>query len=212
MPGLRFANVAFPRRCRGLLSCAPQERGSKYRHPDVVAKDVGARRASPFVPGIRCAMPDASFRPSQGVISSVFLPWHCAPSPPCHSERFQPCHFERSEKSCPKKAKISQSLTLTCVRGQLLRNDMGSALMPGLRFSHVAFPRRCRGLLSCAPQERGSKRLRNDRGSAPLTFVRAWRVGNDATSRAGAADQQKARGGRRCGGVIAGQCPRRSPD
>ena len=40
----------YPGRCPGLLYHAPQERGLKHDHPDVVVNDGGASGCSPFFP------------------------------------------------------------------------------------------------------------------------------------------------------------------
>ena len=77
------------------------------------------------------------------------------------------CHFGASPsvissaaRNLGQKTKISQSQPLTFVRGWLLRNDKGLdsvANKKGVSHHTTPYPRRCRGLLYCAPQERGSK-------------------------------------------------------
>jgi hypothetical protein len=75
------------------------------------------------------------------------------------------CHFghppsviSSAARNLEPKAKISQSQPLTFVRGWLLRNDRGLDLVASKKgVSHYTHPRRCRGLLSTAPQERGFK-------------------------------------------------------
>jgi hypothetical protein len=94
----------YPRRCRGLLSTAPQERGSKPPSSQRDAHNVvGASGCSPFFPGICCTVFDSSL---------------CA---------FPINVISSAARNLAPNAKISQSQPLASVRGWLLRNDKAAA-------------------------------------------------------------------------------------
>jgi len=150
---LPAAAFRYPRRCRGLLYCAPQERGSKPGPPQC---------------GVVCFC--------RGERPLALLPrdwlqgyrlYNCDPRPHVIPTIPHQCHFghppsviSSAARNLGPKTKISQSPPLTFVRGRLLRNDKGVdsvANKEGGSHHTFAHPRRCRGLLYDAPQERGSK-------------------------------------------------------
>ena len=92
---------------------------------------------------------------------------HCDPRPLAIPRIPRQCHFghppsviSSAARNLGQKTKISQSQPLAFVRGWLLRNDNGLdsvADKEGVSHHTFAYPRRCRGLLYCAPRERGSR-------------------------------------------------------
>ena len=83
------------------------------------------------------------------------------------SFRASPSVISSAARNLGQKTKISPSQPLAFVRGRLLRNDNGLdsvANESGVSHHTFPYPRRCRGLLSTAPQERGSRPRSPQRG------------------------------------------------
>ena len=143
--GVSHHTTPYPRRCRGLLYPAPQERGSRPRSPQ--------RGVECFCRGERllALLPRHLLHRARFVIPRI---------PPSMSFRASPSVISSAARNLRPKTKISQSPPLAFVRGRLLRNDNGLdsvANKEGGSHHTFAHPRRCRGLLYCAPLVRGSK-------------------------------------------------------